>query len=440
MYSLAEDARLVGYIGLPFGIEKDGKTEFFSREEYETVLKVNQHTEVTESELIRKLLEKKLIDKNISHETKQYISYPAMYKKELQLSINSECNYRCRHCFMSAPLFDVKKQKQMNKDELFLVVNQAAECGIRNISITGGEPLVSPYFFDVLGEIKRLGLNLKTVYSNGSLFNTAFIDELKKVNLKPSFHFSYDGKNRHDWLRKIDGAEEAVVNAFKLSKQNGIHTSASMTLHKYNIDSINESIEYLSQLGCSYLKINIASPSGLWANEAEHFLTDDEAYEKLLNEIIPEYLKNKCIPVQFCGILEFLPNNTVRIPFAKFHGKADYACSAVKNHIYISHEGKVLPCMACVSASDLSNYKTVFEVPLKEQLTDSYYKDLCFSKASDCINNCKDCIYIEKCGAGCRASALNNCGSYFGIDENACRFFKNGWYEKTLNFIEALKW
>ena len=87
---------------------------------------------------------------------------------------------------------------------------------------------------------------------------------------------------------------------------------------------------------------------------------------------------------------------------------------------------------------DLSNFKTVFEMPLKEQLTDSYYKSLCFSKVSDCINNCKNCIYIDKCGAGCRASALNNCGSYFGIDENACRFFKNGWYEKTLKFIEAL--
>ena len=84
-------------------------------------------------------------------------------------------------------------------------------------------------------------------------------------------------------------------------------------------------------------------------------------------------------------------------------------------------------------------FDSVLEKPLSEILSDSLYRDMCLLKMGDCIRHnerCRDCDYRYACGAGCRAGACGEIGTdYLGIDEDACHFSKNGWYEKALEII-----
>jgi len=94
-----------------------------------------------------------------------------------------------------------------------------------------------------------------------------------------------------------------------------------MCLHKHNIGGLKESVDLLASLGVSHIKMNIASPTGRWKNEQEHFLSADEAYQAVI-DYLPVY-ESDGMPVsaQFCGFIDFnKETGRIRIPFGKFDG------------------------------------------------------------------------------------------------------------------------
>ena len=286
---------------------------------------------------------------------------------------------------------------------------------------------------------KRL-IYTDTLYSNGELITTEVLEGFKKRHMHPAIHMSFDGVGWHDWIRGIDGAEEAVIRAFKLCKEHGFQTSASMCLHKHNIGTLRESINLLAQLGAVHLKMNVASPEGRWASEKEHFITQEEAFRAII-DYLPEYVEDGMpISVQFCTLIDFNKERKfVGIPAARFSGKdiaaKTPACGAVKTGMYISPTGMVLPCMTLGGTPVEKLFDNILDKPLSEILTDSYYKKMSVLKMGECIEHnekCRDCGYRLDCGAGCRACACSGGKTdYMGIDPDTCEFFLGGWYEKA---------
>ena len=457
-YVLKEGYSLRGWKGLPFGLRYPNPryNDFFDKESYRIVYALDGQHYIAEDTLTDKqrMLLDRLIKAGIAIPSdgnrqispdQEYKSYPGMYKNSVTWSITGRCNYQCRHCFMSAPDY---RGRDLNLDECRHILDELVSCGIRIISLTGGEPLIHPDFYEILDEIKLRELNLEVLYSNGKLVDENLLDELEKRDMHPAFHLSFDGVGYHDWLRGITGAEETAVRAFRLLQERGYRTSASMCLHKHNIGSLRETVRLLGSLGLEHLKMNVASPTGRWKNQTEHFITQDEANEAILT-YLPQYAEDGMpLSVQFCGLAEFdVTRKKILIPFRKYSGTAaaekQFACGVVKNSMYISPKGIVLPCMTMGSAAIADGFDSVMEKPLSDILADSYYRDVCLLKMGDCINHnekCRECRYRQCCGAGCRACACGETNTdYLGIDQEACQFYMNGWYEKALNVLETYK-
>ncbi len=454
-YILPNGFELCGWKGLPFALRYPNPlySDFFDKESYRVVYALDGKHDIDEEALTEK--QKKLLDHLVrikiaipSNGTRrlepwqEYKSFPAMYKSQVQWSITGRCNYNCLHCFMSAPDYH---GEDLPLKYCLHILDELKTCGIRCISLTGGEPLVSPHFYGILDGMKERGMILDTIYSNGEPVNKELLDELEKRDMRPVFHMSFDGVGWHDWLRGVEGAEKTVISKLMLLKELGYQTSSSLCLHKHNIGDLKKNIDLAASLGLRHLKMNVASPTGRWKNKREHFLSRDEAYEAILS-YIPQYVADGMpLSVQFCGILDFnVEQRRIRIPFRKYGGKPgsekSYACSVVRNGIYISPKGQVLPCMTLVGMAIDPMFDSILEKPLSEILSDSLYRDMCLLKMGDCIKHngrCRDCDYRFACGAGCRASACGEIGTdYLGIDEDTCHFFKNGWYEKALEIIE----
>lgn len=457
-YILADGFELCGWKGLPFALRYPNPhlSDFFDKEEYRVVYALDGKHDIDENELTEK--QKKLLDRLIefkiavpSDGTKglepwqEYKSFPAMYKNSVQWSITGRCNYKCRHCFMSAPDY---QGEDLSLEQCIHILDELHTCGIRCISITGGEPLVSPHFYEILDEMKKRNMILETIYSNSELVTDKLLDELEKRDMHPAFHMSFDGVGWHDWMRGIDGAEETVINKFRLLNERGFQTSTSMCLHKHNIGGLRESINLLASLGVRHVKMNVASPSGRWKNETEHFLSQDEANEAIL-EYLPQYVEDGMpVSAQFCGFIDFNKEaRQIMVPFQKYSGKESaekaYACGAVRNGMYISPKGRVLPCMTLGGTVIDPMFDSILEKPLSDTLSESYYRNVCLMSMGECIEHnekCRDCKYKHACGAGCRAAACGETGTdYMGIDEEACQFFEAGWYEKALEIIEKYK-
>jgi radical SAM protein with 4Fe4S-binding SPASM domain len=126
-------------------------------------------------------------------------------------------------------------------------------------------------------------------------------------------------------------------------------------------------------------------------------------------------------------------------PFERFDGKEEAvqcsACRAARSSMYISPEGRILPCMTMAGTAADTMFESVLEKPLREILTTSHYQDMCRLHMGACIDHnekCRSCAYRLACGAGCRAKACGETeNDYLGIDGDACSFFLNGWYEKA---------
>ena len=457
-YVLQDGFELCGWKGLPFALRYPNPhfADFFDRENYRLVYWLDGKHDIDIESLTepqKKLLER-LVRLGIAvpcdgtktlAPSQVYKSYPAMYKNSVQWSITGRCNYKCRHCFMSAPDY---KGEDLTMEQIVRILDGLAECGIRCLSLTGGEALVHPRFYDILDGIASRGIMLETLYTNGGLVDTRLLDELEARKQHPAFHLSYDGAGWHDWLRGVDGAEAAVMRAFRLLRERGFQTSVSMCLHRHNIGGLKESIDLLAAEGVSHVKMNVASPTGRWKNETEHFISQDAAYEAIC-AYLPQYVEDGMpVSVQFCGLIDFNKEmREIRIPFRKYSGEAgaerSFACGSVKNGMYISPAGKILPCMTLGGTAIDPMFESVLEKPLSQILSDSHYRDVCLAKMGDCIGHnekCRDCSYRLVCGAGCRACACGETGTdYYGIDETACHFFRSGWYEKAKALTEQYR-
>ena len=450
-YILPKGFSLRGWKGLPFALRYPNlhSVDFFDKEEYRVVYALDGRHDIDTNSLTDK--QRKLLDHLINIKIalpadgtqrlepwQEYRSYPGIYKNNVQWSITGRCNYKCRHCFMSAPDYH---GQDLSLEQCVRILNQLVENGIYNISITGGEPLVNPYFYDILDEMERRGLVLDTLYSNSELVDERLLDELERRGMRPAFHMSFDGLGWHDWLRGVDGAEETVIRKFKLLRERGYQTSTSMCLHKHNIGDLQKNINLAAELGLVHVKMNVASPTGRWKNETEHFLSQDEANQAII-DYLPQYVADGIpVSVQFCGFIDFSKERRkVLIPYDKFGGsegvEKSYACGAVANGMYISPVGKVLPCMTLNETAIDPMFPSMLEEPLDKILSDSYYRDVSLLKMRTCIEHnekCRDCRYRLHCGAGCRACACGETSTdYMGIDEEVCYFFQNGWFEKAV--------
>ena len=449
-YILNQGYELCGFKGLPFALRYPDLigVDFFNREQFEIVLAMDGQHDVDRASLTE--VQQKLLDRLLKcgaarecaegeclEKWQEYKCFPAMYKSEAQWSITGRCNYNCRHCFMSAPDY---QGEDFSLEQCIHILDELKKCGIRRVGITGGEALVHPRFWDVVDEMNRRLIYMDTLYTNGALITTEVLEGFKKRHMHPAIHMSFDGVGWHDWIRGIDGAEEAVIRAFKLCKEHGFQTSASMCLHKHNIGTLRESINLLAELGAVHLKMNVASPQGRWASETEHFITQEEAFEAII-DYLPEYVQDGMpISVQFCTLIDFNKERKfIGIPAARFSGKdiaaKTPACGAVKTGMYIGPTGMVLPCMTLGGTPVEKQFDNIFEKPLSEILTDSYYREMSVLKMGECTDHnekCRDCKYRLDCGAGCRACACSGGKTDFlGIDPDTCEFFLNGWYEKA---------
>ena len=78
-------------------------------------------------------------------------------------------------------------------------------------------------------------------------------------------------------------------------------------------------------------------------------------------------------------------------------------------------------------------------MPLEKILSDSSYCQKSYLKMGEVINHnckCQNCKYKYICGGGCRALAWGENGTdYLAIDNEACEFFSDGYYEKIIDFM-----
>jgi radical SAM protein with 4Fe4S-binding SPASM domain len=450
-YILDKKFKLRGWADKPTGllsIEHD-EPIFLPKDKYLLILKCDGAHEIDVDSLNPE--EKQFLESGIKEgavrpsgfmeflrDDQAYKRYPAVYKHEAHWSVTGACNFKCRHCFMSAPH---AKHGTPTHEQIIGIADQLAECGVMTASLTGGEPLIREDFFDIVDALTERGIKVTTIYTNGWLVDEVFLDKFEEKGLHPSFQISFDGVGKHDFLRGIPGAEEKAVKVLKLLQERKHGVSVSMCLHKDNCDVLRETVNLLASLGVKSMKVGNMMEIGEWASpEVAGLQLGEQEQLEAFEKYIPQYFEdNAPLSIMLGGAFIYSPGSEEWHIFYKREITAEKensspACGALLNVFYVGADGMIAPCMGMCDCGFSKELPNVFEKPLREILApgEKLYT-LCnatVAQVRDKSGKCRDCKYVDKCAGGCRNSALMADDNYYGVDPECCFFFENGWEER----------
>lgn len=153
------------------------------------------------------------------------------------------------------------------------------------------------------------------------------------------------------------------------------------------------------------------------------------------------------LSLQLGGFFSAAPKRPDRydIPSMKICSNPDNHC--VCNHarvvMYISAEGRALPCMALSGMEIQERFPLIPELGLSQCITDSTYMRLIDTRASSVIEHnpeCKECEYALQCLGGCRAAALETTPEdLLGRDMASCTIFKGDWIPKIDSLMKETR-
>ena len=162
----------------------------------------------------------------------------------LRVSVTDNCNLRCIYCMSEKENNFLKKNEKLTDDEIYIIVKESSELGIKKVRITGGEPLVKPNLVNLIGRINSIS-GIEEIYltTNGILL-ADMIDELALNGLK-GVNISLDSLNEERFnkltrLGKLNKVLEAIDKAIDLGIKVKLNTVIVNDINKDEIiDFVN---------------------------------------------------------------------------------------------------------------------------------------------------------------------------------------------------------
>ena len=162
----------------------------------------------------------------------------------LRVSVTDKCNLRCIYCMDEKDNTFLKNDEKLTDDEIYRIVKESSELGIKKVRITGGEPLVKPNLVNLIGRINSIS-GIEEIYltTNGILLDD-MIDELALNGLK-GVNISLDSLkeerfNKLTRLGKLNKVLESIDKAIALGIKVKLNTVIVNDINKDEIiDFVN---------------------------------------------------------------------------------------------------------------------------------------------------------------------------------------------------------
>lgn len=143
----------------------------------------------------------------------------------------SACNLHCTGCWAA----EYGNKLNLTYEEMDRIVTEGKELGIFFYMMTGGEPLVRKA--DIIKLCEKHNECAFHCYTNGTLVDQAFCDEMKRVgNL--SLSISLEGFEDANDFRRGDGVYQKVIRAMDLLHENGLIFGNSVCYTRKNMDAV----------------------------------------------------------------------------------------------------------------------------------------------------------------------------------------------------------
>jgi radical SAM protein with 4Fe4S-binding SPASM domain len=181
-------------------------------------------------------------------------AYDRCIPLNVSLELTLRCNIRCSHCYN----FDRDQARpavgsELTMEEIRRLLNDLRRAGTLFLSLTGGEAMVHPQFWEIADEATARGFAL-TVLSNGTLLTEAACDRLAAYANLWGVSLSLYGARpeTHDGVTQVPGSHRRTMEGARRLAARCVRVGLKFVLMKANGAEAGAMIEGAEAEGFEY--------------------------------------------------------------------------------------------------------------------------------------------------------------------------------------------
>ena len=299
---------------------------------------------------------------------------PSPSLRYMLIHLTSECNLKCRHCYLGEP-----EKQSLPYEDVEKVLKDFQDLQGLTVLFSGGEALKYKDFWKLNEKIPEYDMSFELL-SNGTLVTE---EDARRLNFS-KIQVSLDGMEEgHDFMRSNGSYKKAISGIENLIKA-GKKVSIATMVHKKNLDEFEDMEKLLTSYGIDKWIVSAPCEAGRWEKNHEYGVDN-----KTATPIIKKYTRGTEGPHKSTG---------------------DYTCGT---HLFVvMPDGTYSSCAVMIDSLGKIN-----DISLEEAWKSKKRIRI------DELTECKSCDVIKECKGGCRQHALVN-GNIYGKDPQACEIFE----------------
>jgi len=264
--------------------------------------------------------------------------YKTVTPRLLLIDPTSRCNLKCIGCWSA----DYKVNSDLSYEKLDELAGDAHNLGVRQIIMSGGEPLLRKD--DILKLCEKHNNITYGLFSNGTLIDEEFVNEMERLKNLNVF-VSIEGFREHTDFRRGTGTYDRVIASMDLLEKHNIGFGFSICYHSKNYEVVtsDEFLDFLREKGAWFGWMFNYIPVGKDADLSLCCSADQRAYVK---RKIEEYNKK---------------HNYLIIDFPNSGHKSIGCVAASNDFAHINSNGDLEPCAFCHYSDSNVNEMSLLE-------------------------------------------------------------------------------
>ncbi|HSS64483.1 MAG TPA: radical SAM protein [Gammaproteobacteria bacterium] len=221
--------------------------------------------------------------------------------------VTNECNLACLHCIEESGPGKAFRD-ELDREQIFDFLEQVIDHQIPYLSLSGGEPMVHPLFFEMVEYICGRDAQLK-IETNGHYLTPENCQRLRDLNVK-AVQVSLDGATRETFNRmRVRGDFDLTLRGLHNLRTASVPIEINYSPTRFNAHEIGEAVDLAHELGAYSFYTGRTMYTGN-AVKTWHLLAPSEEqydrYFRVLHRKTEEYRGRMRVYFHEMGLLEEL--------------------------------------------------------------------------------------------------------------------------------------
>lgn len=321
---------------------------------------------------------------------------------QCSIVLTRNCNLRCDFCYVKDAGYC--ENEMVSFDNLKKIIDFCCDAKVKYVFFTGGEPLLYPYFNDILIYIKEKKHPITTAVATNGILLEDFQLCQKMINSGLGYiDISIKGRNSQDWVNitGYDGyfmQQKAIKNLALL----GIDFTCSMVITLENVHLLCDYVKIALGNGAKQFSFTFAIDNAKNSDATTLYIEKHNPFE-LIEEFILQIEQLNNITSEWWIEYSFPLCVYTEKQLQLLEGRMATPCQIhKKNAVTFDTQLNLLPCDMYFDrkigklGKDFTSVEDFIELR-----KNSPYKNVIEDISQLPSRKCIDCRYLEKCFGGC---------------------------------------